>query len=347
MEATQIHRGGAIPNTMPGSAIRMEMRDVSEYEAYLSPLKLEVEQVSGGEFHGIVDLIQTENLMLFRDKMNRAIGISGRVADDYLTFAAGLPTSPTGHVFGTPLRTNKAPSAKILAMDCGAEISATLPAEGHRWILLIRHELLAKASERNEIDITALVNGPTLDMLPAALTRFGRLVAATLDHCLAPPGALHEVTTRQSVESRLVNRLIEETMVRKPEISVDCEDRSKQAMAFMCAIDTIHASPRVQNIPMLARDAGVSQRTLQYAFKERLGLTPVQYVRVHRLNMARQELQARSADEATVTGVASNLEFDEFGRFAVDYRKLFGESPSDTLQASLPGFTAKPNYAEG
>jgi AraC-like DNA-binding protein len=38
---------------------------------------------------------------------------------------------------------------------------------------------------------------------------------------------------------------------------------------------------------------------------------------------------------ATVTEIATGLGFVELGRFSVEYRRMFGESPSETLHRSF------------
>jgi AraC-like DNA-binding protein len=76
--------------------------------------------------------------------------------------------------------------------------------------------------------------------------------------------------------------------------------------------------------------AGVSERTLQGAFHDQLGLSPSAYLRLTRLNGVRAELLAPTPD-TTVTAVATRWGFLHLGRFARAYRALFREKPSDTL----------------
>lgn len=82
----------------------------------------------------------------------------------------------------------------------------------------------------------------------------------------------------------------------------------------------------------LCRVAGVSQRTLEYGFCDLLGVTPVRYLKVLRLNRVRQRLIKRTPECETVTSVALRFGFVDLGRFAGEYRRLFGERPSDTLR---------------
>ena len=83
----------------------------------------------------------------------------------------------------------------------------------------------------------------------------------------------------------------------------------------------------------LAAAAGVRPRSLEAHFKLHLGTTPMSWVRRTRLARAHQQLLA-SRDDANVTEIANANGFTELGRFAAQYRRQFGELPSQTLKTS-------------
>jgi AraC-like DNA-binding protein len=76
---------------------------------------------------------------------------------------------------------------------------------------------------------------------------------------------------------------------------------------------------------------GASTRSLLRAFRKRRGTSPMAFRRRRRFDAARCDLFQADPGETTVTMIAGRYCFDHLGRFAVDYRTLFGESPSDTL----------------
>jgi AraC-like DNA-binding protein len=65
------------------------------------------------------------------------------------------------------------------------------------------------------------------------------------------------------------------------------------------------------------------------------------------MHLAHSVLNQATPATATVTEIATAHGFWELGRFAVAYRKLFGESPSVTLNRSPANPPAAPNRPFG
>jgi len=103
-------------------------------------------------------------------------------------------------------------------------------------------------------------------------------------------------------------------------------------IALKKAVDHINVSPdTVINVNDLCRITGVSERTLQYAFKEYFGISPKRYLMHVRLNAVRKALSRARPGEVTITDMAHRFGFWHMGQFAADYRLLFSELPSETL----------------
>jgi AraC-like DNA-binding protein len=92
-----------------------------------------------------------------------------------------------------------------------------------------------------------------------------------------------------------------------------------------------HIGERV-HVPDLCRVADVSERTLQGAFQEIMGMTPVAYLTRLRLHRARAELLAAEPGSIRVSDTAAEWGFWHFGEFSSAYRRCFGEPPSVTLR---------------
>src|SRR5262249_11458489 len=83
----------------------------------------------------------------------------------------------------------------------------------------------------------------------------------------------------------------------------------------------------------IARNVHMSVRSVQQGFREELGISPMTYVRDRRLEPVHHELaDAIPSDRVTVTDIATRWGFNHLGSFAVEYRKRWGKSPSETLR---------------
>ena len=79
----------------------------------------------------------------------------------------------------------------------------------------------------------------------------------------------------------------------------------------------------------LCQIANISERTLQYRFLDRFGMTPNQYVKNYRLRQVYMNLK-RNLTQQPIFKVAADHGFWHMGQFAADYRRFIGELPSET-----------------
>jgi AraC-like DNA-binding protein len=111
-------------------------------------------------------------------------------------------------------------------------------------------------------------------------------------------------------------------------------DRTRQAQSLIVKVAEDHALSQTSAntyVTDLCKAAGVSERTLEYAFKAVMGLTPVAYLTRLRLHRVRQALLAAAPGSTTVSAEALRWGFWHFGEFSRAYRECFGELPSETL----------------
>jgi AraC family ethanolamine operon transcriptional activator len=99
-------------------------------------------------------------------------------------------------------------------------------------------------------------------------------------------------------------------------------------------LDYIHSTP-LEDITalQLCTIADCSQRWLEQCFKVRFGVTPKAYVKYLRLSRLRKDLlQSHTDANQKIIDLASIHGFWHMGQLAADYRKVYGELPSNTLQ---------------
>lgn len=107
------------------------------------------------------------------------------------------------------------------------------------------------------------------------------------------------------------------------------------------ALRAMRAEPaRAFSLNDLAVIAGISARSLQRQFQASLGQTPIEALRAIRLERARRDLLL-AARGRTISDVALRCGFSHLGRFSVDYRRHYGETPSQTLRRQASYISTK------
>jgi AraC-like DNA-binding protein len=167
------------------------------------------------------------------------------------------------------------------------------------------------------------IDSDAADGLRGILRRFDR--AITTD-----PGDAESRWIGGELEREIPVRLVQLLATRpakKPPLVE--EFRVRAARKARDYIDSNASEP--PTIETVCRAAGVSWRSLNYAFRDIFGVTPKRYLEATRLDGVRKELHRRGPS-ARISDVANAWGFWHMGQFAADYRRQFGELPSETLQ---------------
>jgi AraC-like DNA-binding protein len=88
------------------------------------------------------------------------------------------------------------------------------------------------------------------------------------------------------------------------------------------------------SIDEIVAASNVPKRTLYDGFKRFRGISPMCYLRNLRMDYVRKELQS-CTENKNITTIALDWGFTHLGRFSIEYKKRFGESPSDTLHMRM------------
>ncbi|SFO23167.1 Helix-turn-helix domain-containing protein [Pseudonocardia ammonioxydans] len=227
--------------------------------------------------------------------------------DRAVLFGPDGPTSMTGFGRGRPIlgvRLDRVAVEHTLADLAGASeplraapLVDLTTGRGREWWLVLRSllDLLSGFDDRSSLVHNELVMRPLTQSL---LT--GMLLAA--DHPLLP-------------------RLLEPAEVHLPGTVRRAQDIMHDRAA------------EPLSVPDVARATGLSTRGLQAAFRQHLGLTPIEYLRRVRLERAHADLITADPAVATVAQVAHRWGFTHVGRFAAHYRARYGTSPSVALRS--------------
>jgi AraC family transcriptional regulator, ethanolamine operon transcriptional activator len=216
--------------------------------------------------------------------------------------------------------------------DAGYEsISFLLPPEDIRAHLRVR---------RREEDLRMPHGVETLQADPAMVRRLFDWGKRLVDAAARQPSLFND---RKDARAYVQAEMVEALLATLGSARAFEPTRAEQVLQSQTRVVTAaedyalsHAEDQV-HVTDLCRAAAVSERTLEYAFKGVMGLTPVAYLIRLRLHRARQALLAATQGSTTVSAVALDWGFWHFGEFSRAYKACFGELPSDTLRRRRPG----------
>jgi AraC-like DNA-binding protein len=153
--------------------------------------------------------------------------------------------------------------------------------------------------------------------------RLGALAAtAAVD---GPGGVILAREIEEELFDSLVTKAVPDGTVR--------EQPDRQRLARKAASILRDGVDAPDGLASLASALRTTLRTLELGFMEVYGMSPREFRHLLRLQKTREELRS-AAPEETVGQIAMRNGLLHLGRFSVSYRKVFGESPSDTLRAA-------------
>lgn len=307
------------------SAGKIQVADIEELNYSVWPWDLRMHQLSRGELRADLDFAQVNGILLTHERWSRRICATGATPRGYVALASSSTEktfSCTGREIG---------SGNVICEIDGADIEFSTPDNDEHWVILVPigqivgllgEELVAALLRTRHADS----GDPRLIRHLGALVV--RVVATLREHSSYRTNAL----LLNAIESQLLGAIAE--LLVSTSRCAEHETPRKRFLACRRALRYAEKLKRPVSVDELARVAGVSRRSLELGFRETLDISPQRYLRYLRLNGLHRDLRRASPGKGTVTQAAMHWGFVELGRTAVEYRELFGETPSTTLTRS-------------
>jgi AraC-like DNA-binding protein len=209
-------------------------------------------------------------------------------------------------------------------------LSAYIPFEDQRFADAF-HALVPNASPDQ---------GATMDLLPASAPFVGALhemVCRVYTAATGTPDALGDQGTRIGLERNLLT-LFALAVVRGREADQPLKETTAHERGKLLRQVHAHLQDHLHEpIYMidLCQATGASERHLQQVFREFYGMRPMEFLKMRRLDLVNLTLAMATDPFQSVKRAALDHGFWDLGRFAVEYRRRFGETPSTTLRRAL------------
>lgn len=165
---------------------------------------------------------------------------------------------------------------------------------------------------------------PDLQSLVAIRAKLDQLCSFVTD---AEPSPEQMLEMQALLESEIPASLLLASADAKALDNISLRNRER---ALRRALDYIGAHPQeALTVEAVCVASASSISTLERAFRERFSISPKRYILVQRLNHVHKALLYQ-AGSRKIAEIANNWGFWHMGKFAGDYKRLFGYLPSET-----------------
>jgi len=279
---------------------------------------------------GVADLIFSMKgditYLLYLENYPLRTYLEGEIMNNRFGFSIPLQTIE-GKFLGNPFDDSQTSSSVA-----GETFAHTIEGGFEHMILLIDHAKLLRIAEQASLSpdaLGALVRGrkgSVLKTRPLDIRHLRQRCASMLD---AVRGGTFKMTD-DAFETAIIDSIL--PVIDGVEYSLDRHYSNALVRRAIDFADSICGPIRISELSVALN---ASPRTLEIAFSRIMGVGPHAFFRKRRMNRARMMLLKADSRESRVTEIAEALGFSELGRFSVQYRELFGESPSETLRRSM------------
>ena len=306
----------------------LEGHDIEEYNQIVDPWDVILHQTSPGRFHGRMEYLQVNGIMVYREHWSQSVLATGATPPGYFMFGNTLSSEKHTHWCGRDI------GRGILAYGHpGSETNFATPKGSGHLVILVPDHLMRSYFGKEAIEFALASQRHHLSGIGQGASRLIPGMNRMIDNYLQHPELLADAGECQAIESQLLGELAKIFPADTGEAHLP--GPKSRYKVFRRAIDISEDLNKLITVPEFASLAGVSQRTLERTF-EAVGITPQKYLRWRRMQAAHYDLLVQDQESTRVTDVAAHWGFTELGRFAVEYKRLFAESPSETLNNHRP-----------
>jgi len=307
------------------------LRQFDDFEAFtatLSGYDLELKQLDGGRFTATSQQVVSGAVLLSHFIATRRLEVQGNPPAKLRTF--GIPTAQCQHFVW---RDQPSDGNTIQIYRDVTELEMVTQPYFEAIDLSIPEDTLNHQCQELGLPELDVIIG-NAEMLTCHQKDMRTLCHSLFRVCQAlshDPALINTTGMQEEIECELPRRLLNALCSAEP--NEHSSRPLKKQHALRKAVDYIKTntnSPITLNT--LCQETQVSARTLQHAFLEHFGLSPKAYLRVQRLNDSHKELFASNPLDVRIADVADRYGFWHMGQFASDYKRLFGELPSETLR---------------
>ncbi len=321
----------AITASTPAAVEVIEINDPAQANAGLELMEQDVMQLQSTGLQARQIIVRLGSSIVVYYTTNLRVRTRPTLHPDLIAYMSFAPQA-TGTADGLPLH---ADSLIIVPPGCSIGLVAD-PGYASITLLLRPEDIRAHLQVRGRAEDFRLPPSVTALKVDAArsgsLFDWGKRLVELAEQ--QPELFNHSPEQRAAAHAELLEVLLESLAITRDH-QPQRQERTRQTQSKIVRTAECYALAHTDEplyVTDLCRAAAVSERTLEYAFRSVMGLSPTAYLTRLRLHRVHQALLAADPGSTTVTHEALEWGFWHFGEFSRLYKKCFGELPSDTLR---------------
>jgi len=279
------------------------------------------EQLSAGDYGATLEFMASPEAVFYHEKIRGAGRVTGALQDGLFGFGVMCRKSrEQGRWWGA-----SHPEHGLVYVEPGAEVDVSLPGGTEKLVAILPVDVFRakfEAVSGAEPDFLG-TNGKFLKSSRSAM----RDLSAALRRVMTSPLAGGVEKDGELLSDFLVVKLAECVSRSEPVVPT----QSQRCSLVRRTLDMFDRDPAGFRLESACVRLRCSRRTLEYAFREHLRMTPGAYLKVRRLHLCKEWLTDADPQEMTVAKVVRGIGIKQLGRFAGEYERMFGEYPSQTL----------------
>lgn len=304
-----------------------ETFNIEQHANGMSGWQVCYDQVSAGQFNGHITELNLKEIQLVRDRSNRSLVKTGKAWDGSLSF--NMPYNPLPDNFYCDGNVSSSDSILIAKGNCLPELLT--PENLDVISITVNKDSIINIAKKQNIEFYLDNNsdGHYITKLNSNAELINDLRIILSESHIGT--LVQQKAIQNKVKDALFQHLIdiidsEQAKYLGPVARKKVVDKARDYV--LSNLDTPPSIIELCNV------IGTSRRKLQYCFQNTLGINPVTFLRLIRLNAAHRDLLNNNSNSC-VQDIATKWGFLHLSRFASEYKTLFKELPSETLRKNI------------
>ena len=287
------------------------------------------QRLKAGAFRGSLAELCFGEAQLFVEQTSHALRQICTVPDGYVWFGLPLCEDRCVRINGVAVQ-----DGRIAVHRGGIDFELITPDELRFWGIVVREQALKEYARQFEHEnwVETLLDRPVLGVDEGRKRFAQQMCSRILQQQYDSEGLTLTLPLRQSLTDDTLSALFALFESGEPLPVERTWGRQRHRLVEM-ADAYVRASPdRLVTVSELCNALNISRRALQASFQDVLGVSPHAYIRAVSLNCVRSHLRDAESPYRSVQDAAAAFGFWHMSQFALDYREMFGERPSETLR---------------